>query len=147
MKVILLKDVRNVGQVGSVCDVADGYARNFLFARKLAEPATDERIAQVKAQAAAREAEVKKEAEALDKKVASLNSKSVTIASRATEKGGLFKAVAAKDIAQAIRAQHSLEIPEDSIVVTEPIKSTGEHVVRLESATNKIDFGVVVTAA
>jgi large subunit ribosomal protein L9 len=147
MKVILLKDVRNVGSHGSVCEVADGFARNYLFVRKLAEPATEEKMAEMAAQAAARDAAAKKEAAALDAKVASLNGKTVTLPARATEKGGLFKAVSAKDLARVIREQHSLEIPEDAIHLNEAVKTVGEHVASVHGASTKAALGIVVTAA
>lgn len=147
MKVILLKDVRGVGMHGTVKDVADGYALNKLFPQKLAEPATDERIKQIEASAAAREAQKQEEEKQLDSKVASLRGKIVSLASRATEKGGLFKSVTPADIAKAIRAEHSLEIPEDAIHIADPIKTIGEHVVLLQSKSNKIELGVAVTPA
>lgn len=147
MKVILLRDVRNVGQVGTVCDVADGFARNYLFPHKFAEPATEEKIAQVKANAAARAVEAQKQAEELDTKVQSLNSKGVTIPSRASEKGGLFKAITAKDISKAIRAEHSLEIPEEAIRIAQAIKTVGVHAIALESASHtNVPFSVSVAA-
>lgn len=145
MKVILLKDVRAVGQKGSVQDVAEGYARNFLLPQKLAELATPEKIKQVAAQAAAREAEKAKEEEQLDKKVQSLNGKKVSLQARATEKGGLFKAVTATDIAKQIRLEHSLEIPESSIHISTPVKTLGAHAVTLASRSHKVELGVVVT--
>lgn len=147
MKVILLKDVRNVGMHGTIKEVADGFARNYLFAHKLAEPATEEKIAAFNAAAAAREAEARKAAEQLDTKVQSLNGKTVSLAVRATDKGGLFKAVGPADIAKAIRAEHSLEIPEESVVLSQPIKTVGEHALLLQSKSHKVSFGVVVTAA
>lgn len=146
MKVILLKDVRGVGQHGDVKDVADGYAINKLFPQKLAEVATPDKVAQLEAQAAARAAARQKEEEQLDAKVASLRGKTVSIQARATDKGGLFKSVAVADIAKAIRAEHSLEVPDDAIVITEPIKTLGEHIVQLKGASAKADLGVVVTA-
>lgn len=146
MKVILLKDVRAVGQKGSVQDVAEGYARNFLLPQKLAELATPEKIKQVAAQVAAREAERIKEEEQLDKKVQSLNGKKVSLQARATEKGGLFKTITAADLAKQIRLEHSLEIPEASIRFNEPVKTLGEHTVMLASRTYKVPLGVVITA-
>lgn len=131
---------------GAIKEVADGYARNYLFAHKLAEPATEEKIAQVAAEAAAREAQAKKEQEDLDAKVAALRGKTVQIAARATEKGGLFKSVAPKDIAKAILAEHRLAIPEGSIYIPEPIKTVGEHVVLLQSKEAKNELGIVVAA-
>ena len=145
MKVILLKDVRAVGQKGSVQEVAEGYARNFLLPQKFAVLATPEKIKEVEAQVAAREAERVKEEEQLDKKVQSLNGKKVSLAARATEKGGLFKTIVAADIAKQIRLEHSLEIPESAITFT-PIKTLGEHVVTLASKHHKVELGVTITS-
>ena len=144
MKVILLKNVRGVGLHGEVKNVADGYAINGLFPKKLAEAATSEKIADVEAKRVAHEAEMQKEAEQLDNKVAALRGKTITISSRATEKGGLFKAVHEKDIAKAILGEHALAIPEDAITFPEPVKTVGEHVVLLKSKNQKAEFGVVV---
>lgn len=147
MKVILLKDVRGIGMHGEIKTVADGYAINALFPQKLAQPATPEKIAEVEANRAAREAEAAKEAEQLDNKVAALRGKVVAIAARATEKGGLFKAVHEKDVAKAILAEHSLAIPESSIRFPEPVKTIGEHVVMLSSKNNKVELGLRITPA
>jgi len=144
MKVILLKDVRGVGMHGEIKNVADGYAINGLFPKKLAEAATSEKIADVEAKRVAHEAEMQKEAEQLDNKVAALRGKTITISSRATEKGGLFKAVHEKDVAKAILDEHALAIPEDAISFPEPVKTVGEHVVLLKSKNQKAEFGVVV---
>lgn len=132
---------------GEIKNVADGYAINGLFPKKLAEAATEEKIAEVAAKRAAHEAEAAKEAEQLDNKVAALRGKKITISSRATEKGGLFKAVHEKDVAKAILGEHALAIPEDSITFPEPVKTVGEHVVLLKSKNNKAELGVVVVSA
>ncbi len=146
MKVILLKDVRGVGMHGEIKNVADGYAINGLFPKKLAEAATEEKIAQYEAKKAEHEAEAAKEQELLDNKVSALRGKKVTISARATEKGGLFKAVHEKDVAKAILGEHALAIAEESIKFPEPIKTVGEHVAMLSSKNNKAEFGVVVVA-
>jgi large subunit ribosomal protein L9 len=147
MKVILLKDVRNVGQHNDIKDVADGYAHNFLIPRKLACPATDEKVQELGAKRAEREAQAHKQDEELISKVASLQGKKVTIAARATEKGGLFKAVTVADIAKAVRTEHQLEIPEAAIILKEPIKTVGEHAVALEAKSKSATFMVEVQAA
>src|ERR1700691_2619167 len=147
MKVILLKDVRGVGQHHEIKNVADGYAANFLFPQRWAEPATEEKIKQFESQKAEHEAAAKVAEEQLDKKIAQLRGKSVTIQSRATEKGGLFKTITSKDIAHAIRAEHSLEIPETSIQIEEPIKTVGEHKVALVSKNEKGILTLIVSAA
>lgn len=147
MKVILLKDVRNVGQHGEVKDIADGYARNFLLPKKLAILATDEKIKEVTAQTQAQAEARKKEAEQLDNKINALRGKKVVLSAKATEKGGLFKAIAPKDIARAVLAEHSLEVPEASIVIATPIKTVGEHMVLLAGSTVKAELAVTVVAA
>ena len=147
MKVILLKDVRGLGVHGEVKNVADGYAANKLLPQKLAEPATAERIKEIEAQKAAHEAQLQKEAEALDAKVLSLRGKKVSLTARATEKGGLFKAAHEADVVKAIRAEHTLDIPESSVHFPQPVKTVGEHVVLLQSKSQKVEFGVLVVAA
>lgn len=147
MKVILLKDVRAVGQHGEIKDVSDGYANNFLLPQGLAEPATEEKIAANAAKSAEREAMLAKQEEQLANKITMLRGKKITISSRATEKGGLFKAVTPKDVAKAILAEHKLEIPETAIVFDEHIKTTGTHEAKLESKTEKGSISIDVVAA
>jgi large subunit ribosomal protein L9 len=147
MKVVLLKDVRGLGMHGEIKNVADGYAANALFPKKLAEPATDEKIKQIEAKKAEALAAAAKEAEQLDNKVSALRGKKVTLQSRATEKGGLFKAVHEKDVVKAVLGEHALNIPEDAVSFPEPIKTVGEHVVLVSSKTVKAELGVVIVPA
>lgn len=147
MKVILLKDVRGVGQHGEVKNVADGYAINKLFPQKMAEAATDEKIKQYEAKKVEHEAQLAKEEEQLGNKIKSLNGKKVTITAKATEKGGLFKGIIEKDIAKAILAEHSLEIPVDLMTLSEPIKTVGEHEVKIESKSQKAALTVEVVGS
>lgn len=147
MKVIFLKDVRRVGRAGEIKEVADGYAANFLFPSKSAEPATPDKIAQIEKQKQTAREAARKQEEILDNKVASLAGKKVTIAVRATPKGGLFKTVAAKDIAKAILGEHALQIPEESIMVSEPIKTVGEHSIHVVAKNKKTTLGVFVVAS
>jgi len=147
MKVILLKDIRGVGQHHEIKNVADGYAINYLFPHKLAEQATEDKIKQFEEQKQATDAARLQQEEQLTNKVQSLRGKKVTLKARATEKGGLFKSITPKDVAKAILAEHSLEIPEDSIVVPDHIKTTGEHPVILSSKTQKVELIVAILAA
>ena len=146
MKVILLKDVRGVGQHGSIQNVSDGLAMNKLFPQKLAEPATDAKIAELEKNKAAREAQIQKQEEQLGNKIKSVHGKKVTIEAKASEKGGLFKALTPRDIAKAILGAHSVEIPEECIHA-EPIKTTGAHMAKLESKAAKAELTVEVKAA
>lgn len=147
MKVIFLKDVRRVGRAGEIKDVADGYAANFLFPTKSAEPATAQKIEQIAHQKQAAAEAARKEEEVLGNKVAALSGKKVTIPVRATPKGGLFKTVLAKDVVRAILAEHALQIPEEAIVLASAIKTVGEHGVQVVAKNKKVDMTVTVVAS
>ena len=123
MKVILQQDVKGQGKKGQLVDVSDGYARNFLLPKKLAVPATAENVNTMKQQEKARlaqQAAEKAEAEATAKKLEGI---SVTLSAKAGDGGRLFGAVTAKEISEALSAQHGLSIAKTKIVLDEPIKS------------------------
>lgn len=147
MKVILLRDVRGVGHHGEVKTVANGYAVNFLFRQGLAEPATEEKVKKVEEDNAVRAERIRKEEETLDTKVASLHNKKVVLKARATEKGGLFKAIGEKDVAVAIRTEHSLELPVSAITISGPIKTLGDHSATLASKNKRAELIVSISAA
>lgn len=146
MKVILIKDVRGVGQRHEIKNVADGYAVNFLFKNKLAEPATDDKVKQIEAQKEAAAEAQRKEDEVVDKKVSSLKGKSISITTKATEKGGLFKGITEKDIVKAILGQHALQISEDSIELGAPIKTIGEHTFKVMGRNVGVEMSLIITA-
>ena len=130
MKVILQQDVRGQGKKGQMVEVSDGYARNFLLPRKLAVLATAENVNTMKQQEKARkaqEAAEKAEAEALAKQ---LEGVMVKIPAKAGEGGRLFGAVTAKEISEALSAQHGLNIAKTKLVLDEPIKACGGYQVK-----------------
>ena len=130
MKVILQQDVRGQGKKGQLVEVSDGYARNFLLPRKLAVPATAENVNTMKQQEKARkaqEAAEKAQAEALSKQLEGLT---VKIPAKAGEGGRLFGAVTAKEISEALSAQHGLNIAKTKLVLDEPIKACGGYQIR-----------------
>ena len=125
MKVILLQDVKGKGKKGQMLEVSDGYARNFLLAKKLAVAATPENINTMKQQDKAKKAQLaaeKAEAEATAKKLEGLT---VKVAARAGEGGRLFGAVTAKEVSEALAAQHGISIAKTKLVLDEPIKACG----------------------
>lgn len=145
MRIILLKDVRKVGRKDEVKDVADGYAINFLLPRNLAVTATPDRLAAFeKKQAAVAQAHAVAEA-AIDGNIRSLEGRRIALSLRATPKGGLFKSVTTSDIISSIREQANAEIPEDAVVLEEPIKTTGEHRIRLRSNHASAELMLVIT--
>ena len=127
MKVILQQDVRGQGKKGQMVEVSDGYARNFLLPRKLAVSATAENVNTMKQQEKAKkaqEAAEKAEAEATAKQLEGLM---VKISAKAGEGGRLFGAVTAKEISEALAAQHGLNIAKTKLVLEDPIKSCGSY--------------------
>ncbi len=133
MKVILLQDVKKIGKKNEVKEVPDGYANNFLIARKLAKPATKDAIA--KLQKALGNKEVKKaiQNDLLVKNVQELKDKEITIETNVNSKGGLFKSIKPKDISDEIKKQFGFEISEDIIFVPEgQIKEVGQVNIKIE---------------
>ena len=146
MQVIFLKDVRGVGHINEIKNVADGYAVNFLFKNKMAEPATPEKVAQLEAKKKAHEAELVKQEEELTQKIHSLRGKKITIEARATEKGGLFKQITQKDVAHQVVVQLKVAVPEEAVSLPEHLKTVGEHTVTLHSKTIKAEVVLEIKA-
>ncbi len=134
MKVIMLKDVKGVGQRGKIVEVKDGYAYNFLIPHKAAEQATPEKIASYNARVSQENAVREQQGAILKMAVESLNGKTVSVTARATEKGGLFKSLAVADIVRAILDQLNIHIPETAVELEKPIKQTGEHAIKIKAA-------------
>lgn len=125
MKVVLIQDVKGTGKAGETKDVADGYARNFLLPRKLAQPATKGAEAQVerqKATATQREQRELDDAKELAKK---LEAAQVTLKLRSGKDGKLFGAVTNADVASALKQQHGITLDRRKIEFNEPVKAMG----------------------
>ena len=130
MKVVLLKDVKNMGKRDDILNVSDGYARNFLFPKKLATmltPGTARLIEKKKQEALARLAKEKEDAERLIKVLAK---KVVTCTVKANEDGRLFGSVGHAELIAAL-AGMGFTVEKKQIHLDEPIKSLGEHDVHL----------------
>jgi large subunit ribosomal protein L9 len=131
---ILLQDIETLGEKGSVVEVSNGYLRNYLLPRKLAEGATQAAIAQA---AQRREAAERAAREAIEKarEHAGLLSKTVlTIPQQAGDDGRLFGSVTTQDIADAIRDARGLRVDRRRIRLEEPIRSVGTYMVTVEVA-------------
>lgn len=132
MEVILLKDVEKVGRKGEVANVADGYARNFLLPRRMAETATAARIAAVRKTQEEREARERREAEQAEE-VRDLLSKTVlTIPASVGSGDRLFGSVTNQDVASAIYTARKVRIDKRHVLLEEPIKTVGTFMVRVE---------------
>ncbi len=130
MKVILQQDIKGQGKKGQMVDVSDGYARNYLLPRKLAVAATAENLNTMKQQEKARQARQAVEKAAAQATARQLEGVLVKIPARAGEGGRLFGAVTAKEVSEALAAQHGIEIPKTRLVLDEPIKSCGSYTLK-----------------
>jgi large subunit ribosomal protein L9 len=147
MKVIMLKDVRGVGQRGTVQDVADGYALNFLVAQGLAEQATSEKLKKHRAQAASEAAsatERQKEYHTMLKKLKSAN---VVIAARANEQGHLYHQLSPELVVKGIKEEYGVDVNTDSLELPGHIKTTGEFEARVVLGSESAAIRVSVVQA
>ena len=127
MKVILLEDVKSLGKKGELVEVNDGYARNFILAKKLGVEATARNMNDLKLQKSNEEKTMQRlleEAQALAEKI---GKQTVVVSMKAGEGGKVFGSVSSKEIAAAIKAQSDLEIDKKKIQLSEPIRSFGVH--------------------
>jgi large subunit ribosomal protein L9 len=132
MKVILLKDVKGTGKKGEMKEVSDGYARNFLLAKKLAVVADNTAVKELNEKAKAKENRAQKEYEAaveLGKKMEELN---IVIYSKAGEGGRLFGSITSKDIAEQVKKQHNIEVDKRKVSLDEPIRVLGSRIVEIK---------------
>ncbi len=129
---ILLQDVEQLGEQGTVIDVSKGYLRNYLVPRKLAQPATKGAIEAIKQ---LREATDRAERGAIEKaqeNVNLLNRTVLTIPQQAGADGRLFGSVTAQDIVTAIREARGLKLDKRGVHLPEPIKNVGTYMVVVE---------------
>lgn len=144
MKVLLLQDVKGLGKKGDICEVKDGYGRNFLVGKGLADFATNEVINRYKAtqkKAAEMAAEEKSLMEMTAKKISEIV---VKIIQKVGANGSLYGAITKEDIAEALAKEHRIEIDKKTIELKNPIKSTGIYEVEIKlghgiHATLKVD--------
>lgn len=124
MKVILLSDVKGAGKKGEVINASDGYARNFLFPRKLAQEATEANMNVLNQKKEAERRKKLAETEAAQRLADELKGKEVKIRAKSGENGRLFGSITSKDIAEALNAQYKIDVDKKKIVV-ETIRSVG----------------------
>ena len=148
MKVIFLKEVKNVGSADEVKDVSDGYARNFLLPHKLAIESSPFALNALEQRKKEKEEQKEKEKATLREIAKKLDSQEIVIHADAGEGGKLFGSVTASDIAKKIHETTGMELDKKKIVIDEPIKTTGIFNVHAKfSADISAKIKVNVTAA
>ena len=143
MRVILRSDIVGVGNKGDVVDVATGYGRNFLLPRGLAFVATPGAEAQAEGMRRSRDTKDAAARSAAEDVAKTLVSSPVQITARVGNDDKLFGSITAADIAEAVSAQTGVEIDRKQLVLTDPIRTVGTHLVPLKLHTN-VEFPVTV---
>lgn len=131
MKVILLADVKGHGKKGELCNVSDGYARNFLFPKKLAVEADNTALNELKNREEAKAHHKQEEINAANATAKALEGKTVTIKAKAGSNGKLFGSVTSKEIAIEIENSLKIKVDRKKMQVAD-IKNFGEYTAEIK---------------
>ena len=147
MVVILLKDVKGTGKTGEVVKVSNGYARNFLIPKGFAAEGSDGNIKNLEKQKAFLEEKRTQELEKANELAEKLSAVTVNIVTKSGEGGRLFGSITSKDIADALKEQHDIDIDKRKFSMETPIKHIGETEVTIKlfqevSAQLKVNVAV-----
>lgn len=139
MKVILLQDIKNVGRKEQIIEANDGYARNYLFPKKLAIEATKDNMFKLQAKKTSEANKKKAEIEANKEIAKKIEKIELTIKAKVGENSKIFGGITSKEIAEELKKQHKFEIDRKKITLKDTIKSLGRY-------TAEIKFGDGVNA-
>lgn len=143
MKVLLLADVKGQGKKDQIVEVSDGYARNFLFPKKLAVAADAKVMSEAKSKEESKQFRLKEEKAAAKALAERLSQLTVKINASSGSDGRLYGSVTTKDISEALAAQHKINVDKRKMVLAENIKAYGTYNVDVKvypeiSATLKV---------
>ena len=145
MKVILKQDVKGTGKKGEIIEVSDGYAKNFLLKKGLAEQASSVAVNSLKLQKEAEERRRAEEVRAIRELAAKMDKSKVTLSIKCGENGKMFGSITSKEIAAKLSKQ-GYDIDKKKIALKEPIRTLGDFSVEvklMESVSAKIFISVV----
>lgn len=132
MKVILLKDIKGTGKKGDIINASDGHARNFLFPRNLAKPATDGNVSELSHQKKSADKKKAEDLAAAKELAAKIEKVSLVFKTQAGEGGRLFGSITSKDIAEKMNKEHGFKIDKKKIVMDGPIKLLGDENIKIK---------------
>lgn len=127
MKVVLLQDVKAQGKKNDIVEVSEGYARNFLFPKKLAIPADAKAINDIKNKKSSEAHKIELERAKAKEIAEKLNEATVKIVAEAGKDGRFYGAVTSKDIAEALKSQLGIEVDKRKVALDSPIKAFGSY--------------------
>lgn len=125
MKVLLLADVKGQGKKDQIVDVSDGYAKNFLFPRKLAIVADKGAVSVAKNREASKQYKLDTQKEEAEKLAKAIDGKTITIVADGSSDGRLYGSVTTKDIADAYKKQFGVDIDKRKLQLADPIRAYG----------------------
>ena len=132
MKVVLFEDVKSLGKKDEIVEVSDGYARNFIFKKKLGAEATPKALNDLKLKKQNEEKVAAEKLAEAKELAADIANKSVEVAIKAGQDGRAFGAVSSKEIAVAAKEQLDMDIDKKKLVLKEPIKAVGTYQVPIK---------------
>ncbi len=144
MRVILIKNVSNLGKIGALVDVKDGYALNYLIPSGLAQDANPKNLSKIKSQQEQENRQKAKIQEQHTKLKKVIAGQTVILRARANDIGKLFAGVSTLDISMAIQTKFNLSVEPAFIKVPQPIKTLGQHEANLNLDGEVVKFWVVV---
>lgn len=132
MQVVLLQDVPKIGKKGDIINVAEGYARNYLFPRNLASPASEGKLKEISTQRKTQADKKSKQEDQARELAAKISDLTVKLRAKVGDAGRLFGAISNKDIADGLKSQHGFDIDKKKIVLKDPIKTLGSHKIAIK---------------
>jgi len=135
MKVILLKDVENLGKKYEIKEVAEGYARNFLFPKKLAKPATEANLKWLEKKLKKLEEKAEEELKKVQNLASEIDGLEIVIPVKVGEDGQLFESITSQKILEKLK-EEGFELKKKQIVLEKPIKELGEFPVKVKFPHN-----------
>ena len=132
MKVILLQDIKNVGKKDEVINASDGYARNFLFPKKMAVEANKTNMAKLKARENSKQYKKNQDIEKAKQLAEQISNIMIKIKVKVGESGKIFGGVASKEIVEKLKKEHNIEIDKKKVELKETIKVLGITIVKIK---------------
>jgi large subunit ribosomal protein L9 len=145
MKVILMQDIKGVGKKDEVINANDGYARNFLFPRKLAVEANTENMSKLKGRQDSVNFKKEQEKENAEKVKKQLSEMLLTIKVKAGENGKIFGSITSKEISTELKKQYNVDIDKKKILLKQAIKEIGTFTIDVklyEGITGKLKINI-----
>ena len=142
-RVILRADAVDVGKRGDICEVSNGYARNFLLPRGLAITASDGAVNQAAAMRRSRDLRDAADRSAAEEVARTLVARTITISAKAGAEGKLYGSVTSADVVEAVSSQAGVDLDRRQLQLAEPIKALGSHQVPVKLHSD-VQFPITV---